>query len=35
MQIVGIEVHEQEWAMENNTGIITGVTEVWWNSLCG
>lgn len=21
--------------MENNIGIITGITELWWNSLCG
>lgn len=33
MQVVGIEVYEQEWAMENSR-IVTGITELWWNSLC-
>lgn len=35
MQVVGIEVYVQEWAKENNIGIIIGITELWWNSLCG
>lgn len=35
MQVVGIEVYEWEWAMENNIVIITGITELYWNYLCG
>lgn len=30
MQVVGIEGYEGE----NSLGIITGITELWWNSLC-
>lgn len=35
MQVVRVEGYEGERAMENDLGIVTGITELWWNSLCG